>query len=60
MEIWLSGIPGDICDAVLSPVEFRDELRDRYGLDILNSTSYCDGLNSNFQQRMLIVIKLVV
>ena len=37
-----------MCDTVLSEVEFRDELRDRYGLRILNTPSHCDGCNTKF------------
>lgn len=29
-------------------MKFRDEFRDRYGLDMLNSSSTCDGCNSKF------------
>ena len=32
----------------LSAVEFRDKLCDRYGLDILNAPSHCDGCNEKF------------
>ena len=39
---WLVATPNNTCDTVLSEVEFRDELRDRYGLDILNAPSHCD------------------
>ena len=35
-----------MCGTVLSAVEFRDELRDRYGLHILNTLSHCDGCNT--------------
>jgi len=34
-----------MCGTVLSAVEYRDELRERYGLDILNTPSHCDGCN---------------
>ena len=45
---WLVAIPNKACGTVLSTVEFRDELCDRYGLDILNASSHCDGCNSKF------------
>ena len=37
--------PNNMCGTVLSVVQFRDELRDRYGLNILNTPSHCDGCN---------------
>ena len=37
-----------MCDAVLSAVEFRDELRNRYGLHIWNAPSHCDGCHTKF------------
>ena len=37
-----------MCGTVLSAVEFRDELHDRYGLNILNAPSHCDGYNTKF------------
>ena len=40
---WLAVSPNNMCATVLSAVEFRDELRDRYGLNILNAPSHCDG-----------------
>ena len=43
--IWLAATPNNMCGTVLSAVEFRDELRDRYGLKILDSLSHCDGCN---------------
>ena len=36
------------CGTVLSAVEFRDELQDRYGFEILNTPSHSDGRNSKF------------
>ena len=37
--------PNNMCGTILSVVQFRDELRDRYGLNILNTPSHCDGCN---------------
>ena len=46
--MWLAATPSFICGTVLSALEFRDELRDRYGLEILNTPLYCDGCTSKF------------
>ena len=43
---WLAATPSNLCGTVLSAVEFRDELLDRYGFGILNTPSHCDGCNS--------------
>ena len=32
----------------MSAVEFRDELRDRYGFGVLNTPSHCNGCGSKF------------
>ena len=45
---WLAVSPNNMCTTVLSSVEFRDELRDRYGLNILTTPSHCDGCNTKF------------
>ena len=45
---WLVAIPNSMCGTVLSAVEFRYELRNRYGLDILNAPLHCDGYNDKF------------
>ena len=45
---WLAATPSHSCGTVLSPVEFQDELRDRYGLMPLDTPSHCDGCNSKF------------
>ena len=45
---WLAATPKNMRGTVLSAVEFRDELRDRYGLNILNAPSHCDGCNTQF------------
>ena len=45
---WLVATPNNMCGTVLSAVEFRDELHDRYGLNILNAPSHCDGCNTKF------------
>ena len=42
---WLAATPINLYGTVLSAVEFRDELRDRYGFEILNAPSHCDGCN---------------
>ena len=46
---WLAATPTFACGTILSPVEFRDELRDHYGLDLLNTPAKCDGCNTNFR-----------
>ena len=46
--VWLSTIPSYSCGTFLSASEFRDELRDRYGLPLLNAPSHCDGCNAKF------------
>ncbi|EJK76637.1 hypothetical protein THAOC_01590 [Thalassiosira oceanica] len=40
---WLSAIPNHLCDNILSAVEFRDNIRLRYGLVPLNLEPICDG-----------------
>ena len=45
---WLVATPNNLCGTVLSAVEFRDELRDRYGMKLLDSPSHCDGCNKQF------------
>ena len=45
---WLAATPNNMCSTVLSAVEFRDEFRDRYGFQILNTPSQCDGCNTKF------------
>ncbi|EJK56097.1 hypothetical protein THAOC_24081, partial [Thalassiosira oceanica] len=40
---WLSEIPNNLCDNILSAVEFRDNIRLRYGLVPLNLEPFCDG-----------------
>ena len=39
-ETLLAATPNNMCGTNLSAVDFRDELRDRYRLDILNTLSY--------------------
>ena len=45
---WLAATFSFICGTVLSVIEFRDELRDRYGMQILNTPSHCDGCTLGF------------
>ena len=45
---WLAATPSFVCGTILSALEFRDELRDRYALKILNTSSHCDGCTSEF------------
>ena len=40
---WLSAIPNKLCDNTLSAVEWRDNVRLRYGLVPLNLEPICDG-----------------
>ena len=40
---WLSAIPNHLCGNILSAVEFRDNIRLRYGLVPLNLERICDG-----------------
>ena len=40
---WLSAIPNNLCDNILSKDEWRDNLRLRYGLVPLNLEPICDG-----------------
>ena len=49
----LAATPSFICGTVLSALEFRDELRDRYSMKILN-------MLQNFQPLMLSAAMLVV
>ena len=41
-------MPSYSCGTILSPTEFRDELRDRYGLPLLNPPENCDGCTQKF------------
>ena len=50
---WLAVTPTFSCGTILSPVKFRDELRDRYGLDFLDAPAKCDRHNANFQCLMI-------
>ena len=45
---WLAATPNNMCATVLSTVDFIDELRDRYGLNILTTPSHCHSLNAKF------------
>ena len=45
---WLAATPNNLCGTVVSVVEFRDELRDRYGFGVLNTPSHCNGCGSKF------------
>ena len=45
---WLTIIQSVVCSTVLSSLIFKDELRDRYGLKILNKLSYCEGCTTEF------------
>ena len=42
---WLAANSNNLCGTLLSAVKFRDELRDRYGMKLLDSPSHCDGCN---------------
>ena len=41
-------MPNFYCGTVLSPAEFRDELRLRYLLPLLNTLSSCGGYTNRF------------
>ena len=45
---WLADIPSFVCGATLSPTDFRDEIRSRYGLAVLNAETQCDGCGVKF------------
>ena len=47
---WLAATPSFMCGTVLSTLEFRYELRDRYGMKILNAPSHCDGCTAEFSE----------
>ena len=55
---WFATTPSFICGTFLSALKFRDELRDRYGLEILNTPSHCDGCNSKFSSTHIISCKV--
>ena len=40
---WLAACPSFSCGTILSATEFRDELRSRCGLKLLDTPSFCDG-----------------
>ena len=44
----LAVIPSFVCGAALSLTEFRDEIRNRYGLVVLNAEIYFDGCGAKF------------
>ena len=46
--IWLVATPSFVHGAVLSTLEFRDELIDHLGLKFSNTPSHCDGYTSEF------------
>ena len=48
MGTWLAATPNFSCGNVLSSQEFRDELRNRHGMELLNAPSECDGCGSKF------------
>lgn len=50
--------PNNVSGIVLSALEFRDELRDRYSLKILDISSYCDGCTSKFSTSHALVCKV--
>ena len=45
---WLAAMPGFLCGTTLSPTEFRDEIRSRYGLAVSNVKAHCDGYGAKF------------
>ena len=57
---WLAATPSFVCGTILSALEFRNELRDRYGLKILNTLSHCDGCTSEFSTTHALSCKVVV
>ena len=42
----LAALPGYFCVTILSSQEFRDEIRDRYYLTMLQNHSHCDSCNA--------------
>lgn len=44
--MWLAATPSHACSTVLSPIEFRDKLRDR--LKLLNTPSHYNGCTTPF------------
>ena len=49
-----------VCGTTLSPTEFRDEIRSRYGLAVLNIETHCDGCGVNLHNHMHYHVKWVV
>ena len=41
-------MPRFVCGTTLSPIDFCDKLRSRYGLAILNAETNCDGCGAKF------------
>ena len=41
-------MPSFVSGPTLSPTEFRDEIRSRYGLAVLNTETHCDGYGVKF------------
>ena len=39
---WLETSPNFSCGTILSATEFSDEIRNRYGLKLLNNPPFCD------------------
>ena len=56
---WLAATPSFVCGTILSALEFRDELRDRYGLKILLHHRIAMVVLQNFQPLMLLAVRLV-
>lgn len=45
---WLAAMPNVYSGTILSPTEFRDELRLRYKLPLLQTPTHCDGCTARF------------
>ena len=55
---WLAAMPSFVCGTTLSPTEFRDEIRSRYGLAVLNAETHCDVYGVKFTPSLALSCKV--
>ena len=55
---WLAAMPSFICGITLSSMEFRDELRLRYGFKLKQTTGKCDRCDAKFFVSHALVCKV--
>ena len=60
VETRLAVLPSFVCGTTLSPTEFRDEIRSRYGLAVLKTETHYDGCGAKFTSSHALSCKVVV